>query len=113
MKYIQTTVVPDEAYNYFLATLSNRNRIKMLNQLMDGPKNVSQLTDAIGVDQSTVSNHLARLRLCGFVSVKPNGQERVYHINKETTEPLMKLINLHTTKYCINCIQRKKKGGQK
>ncbi|MBC8500704.1 MAG: winged helix-turn-helix transcriptional regulator [Nanoarchaeota archaeon] len=105
MKY----VTPDEAYDYFLATLSNRNRIKILNLLLEGQKNVTELTKAVGVDQSTISNNLARLKSCGFVTMKPNGKERIYIINKETTEPLMRLINIHTKKYCIECIKRDKK----
>jgi len=102
MKYI----TPDEAYDYFVATIANRNRLKILVQLLKGRKNVSQLTKAIGVDQSTISNSLARLKSCGFVTVIPDGKERIYVLNKETTEPLMNLINTHVRKYCIDCIRR-------
>lgn len=104
MKY----VTPDEAYDYFLATLSNRNRIKILNELLKGPKNVGELTSIIGISQSGVSNNLARLKSCGFVTTKPNGKERIYVLNKRTTEPLMKLINKHVTTYCTECIKRDK-----
>ena len=107
MKYITQQVTPDEAHDYFLATLSNRNRIRILNALLKGPKNVTELTKAVRVDQSTTSNSLARLKECGFVTMKPKGKERIYAINKETIEPLMELINLHTTKYCIDCIQNR------
>lgn len=100
---------PDEAYEYFLATLSNRTRIKILNALLKESKNVSEITAAVGADQSTISNSLARLKSCGFVSVKPSGKERVYRLNKQTIEPLMKLINLHTSKYCIGCIKRRER----
>ncbi len=105
MKY---DITPDEAYDYFLATLSNRNRIQICNLLLKGPKNVNQLTQAAGVDQSTISNNLARLKSCGFVTVKPNGKERIYSLNKETVGPLMKLINLHVRKYCTECIKKNK-----
>ena len=111
MEYITKQATADESYQYFLATLSNKNRIKILNLLLEGSKNVAQLTKAVGVDQSTISNSLARLKSCGFVSMKPKGKERIYAINKETIEPLMKLINLHTTKYCIDCIQNRQKNG--
>ena len=109
MKYVTASIkaTADEAYDYFLATLSNRNRIKILNVLLEGPKNVTELTNLIGVDQSTISNGLARLKRCGFVIVKPSGKERIYAINKDTIEPLIKLINLHTKKYCINCIEKR------
>jgi DNA-binding transcriptional ArsR family regulator len=109
MKYVIKQANPDEAYEYFLATLSNRTRIKILNALLKDSKNVSGITAAVGTDQSTISNNLARLRSCGFVSVKPNGKERVYSLNKQTIEPLMKLINLHTSNYCIECIKKREK----
>lgn len=102
-------VHPDDAYDYFIATLSNRTRLKILNELLVGDKNVGQLTDVIGVDQSTVSNGLSRLKSCGFVSVVPNGTERIYSINKETIEPLMTLVNKHIGKFCVNCIKRGEK----
>ena len=110
MEYITKQLVSDEAYDYFLATLSNKNRIKILNTLMEGPKNVTEITEEVGVDQSTISNSLKRLKTFGFVTVEPDGKERVYRINKRTIEPLIKLINLHTTKYCIDCIQKKTNG---
>ena len=99
MKYI----TPDEAYDYFLRTLSNRNRIKILNELLLGSKNVGTITQKLGTSQSAVSNNLARLKSCGFVTVKPSGKERIYVLNTETIEPLMKLINKHVTKYCTYC----------
>ncbi|NOZ81164.1 MAG: winged helix-turn-helix transcriptional regulator [DPANN group archaeon] len=103
MKY---DVTPDEAYDYFIGTLANRTRLKILNELLRGEKNVSQLTAALPVDQSTISNNLARLRSCGFVTVRPNGKERIYVLNKATTEPLMKLINHHVKHHCVKCIKR-------
>jgi len=107
MKYVTRQLVSDEAYDYFLATLANKNRIKILNTLMDCPKNVTEITKEVGVDQSTISNSLKRLKSCGFVSLEPQGKERFYRINKQTIEPLIKLINQHTTKYCTNCIQKR------
>ena len=101
-------VTPDEAYDYFMGTLSNRNRLKILNELLGGEKSVNELTKTIGVGQSTVSNNLKRLKSCGFVSVKPAGRQRIYRLNKETIEPLMNLINNHVSKYCVHCIKKVK-----
>jgi len=99
-------VAPDEAYEYFLRTLASKTRLKILNELLTGEKNVSQLTEAIGVDQSTISNNLARLKSCGFVQVTPNGKERVYTLNKETIKPLMAIIKKHVDTYCVDCIKK-------
>ena len=110
MKYITQLVTADDAYDYFLATLSNRNRIKILNVLLEDPKNVTELTNLIGVDQSTISNGLKRLKACGFVTVEPNGKERVYSLNKDTIEPLIKLMNKHINKYCKGLCQVDNQG---
>lgn len=109
MKYELLQVNPEEAYDFFLGTLSNKNRIKILNELLMGEKNVSELTEKIGVDQSTISNHLRRLKYCGFVSVESKGKERYYSLNKDTIEPLMDLINKHVSTYCVDCIRGSKK----
>lgn len=109
MKYELLQVNPEEAYDFFLGTLSNKNRIKILNELLMGEKNVSELTEKIGVDQSTISNHLRRLKYCGFVSVESKGKERYYSLNKDTIEPLMSLINKHVSTYCVDCIREDKK----
>lgn len=110
MKYDLLQLNPEEAYDFFLGTLSNKNRIKILNELLTDEKNVSELTENIGISQSTISNHLIRLKYCGFVTVKAKGKERYYSLNKETIEPLMRLINKHVSKYCVDCIRG---GGKK
>ncbi len=101
-------LIVDEAYDFFLGTLANKTRIKILNELLVKDMNVSELTEAISVDQSTISNNIRRLKYCGFVTMRPEGKERIYSINHETVGPLMKLINEHTRKFCVNCIRRKK-----
>lgn len=109
MKYDVLQINPEEAYDFFLGTLSNKNRIKILNELLMGEKNVSELTESIGVDQSTISNHLGRLKYCGFVTVQAKGKERYYSLNEDTIKPLMGLINKHISTYCVDCIKRDKK----
>lgn len=48
-------------------------------------KGVSQLVDAVGVSQPTVSEHLATLRAAGLVTCSKRGRERLYRLE---TEPL-------------------------
>jgi DNA-binding transcriptional ArsR family regulator len=106
MKYFIMRIFDiDAAYDYFLATLSNKTRLRILEELFKGPKNVSQLTQALPFDQSTISNNLQRLKKCGFVKQQAKGRERIYSLNKETIEPLIKLIHKHIKKYCVRCIQ--------
>jgi len=87
-------------YNRFVNTLSNEKRLKIINLLRNGPKTVTAIHKELSFEQSTTSRHLNCLQKCGFVFVKPNGQERIYSLNKQTILPLMNLIDKHTHKYC-------------
>lgn len=85
----------------FFMVLSNRQRVRVLQFLGDeGPKNVGEISDRLGIQQSAVSHCLQRLRACHFVSVEQRGKERVYAINHDTVEPLFLLIDEHVRKYC-------------
>jgi DNA-binding transcriptional ArsR family regulator len=97
-----------EAYDYFFETLANRRRLAIMDVLRKGQKNVSQIIEKTGFEQSNVSHNLRRLEDCGFVQAKKNGKERIYSLNKETIRPLIKLIDKHTEKFCSKCIRRKK-----
>ena len=48
-------------------------RIRIVNLLEKEPLNVTELCEIIGASQSSVSKHLARLRLTGVVSDKRKG----------------------------------------
>ena len=61
--------------------LAEPNRRLLLDSLLDGPKSVSSLVDAIDLRQPVVSKHLRVLRDAGFVDVIPDGQRRLYSIN--------------------------------
>lgn len=45
-----------------------------------GEHKVSELVDHVGLAQSTVSGHLACLRDCGLVSVRPEGRASYYSL---------------------------------
>ena len=68
--------------------------------LLKEPMNVTELTKKSGLEQSAVSHHLKRLKLCSFVQVEANGKERVYSVNEETVGPLFRLMDMHVKKYC-------------
>ena len=81
-----------EAYDRFLTTLSNKMRLAIIQSLIKKPKNVTQLTNEIGIHQTSISHSLKRLLDCGFVAVKRNGKERIYSVNNKTIKPLIKLM---------------------
>jgi len=87
-------------YKLFFGTLSNEIRLKILHALMKKSKNVTQLTNELGYDQTTISKSLKRLTTCRFVHNTRKGKHSIYSLNKETILPLLKLIDKHTNKYC-------------
>ena len=83
------------AYDRFLTTLSNKTRLAIIRSLRDKSKNVTQLTEELGIHQTSVSHSLKRLLDCGFVFVERNGKERIYSVNKRTIKPLVNLMEDH------------------
>lgn len=87
-------------YREFFKTLGNQERVQIVLCLLNDDKTVSEIVKAIGAEQTSVSHNLRRLLQCSFVTVKPNGNERIYSVNKETIAPLFDIIKKHANKYC-------------
>lgn len=89
-----------EPYKIFFATLGNKTRWEIVHLLIKRPHRATEIARALGYEQSLVSHHLRRLETCGFVRFKPNGNERIYRINKETIGPMLKHVDRHIHRYC-------------
>jgi ArsR family transcriptional regulator len=63
-----------------LKALSNEHRLMILCQLGEGELQVSELLDRVGLAQSALSQHLARLRDDGLVSARREGVAVFYRI---------------------------------
>jgi ArsR family transcriptional regulator, cadmium/lead-responsive transcriptional repressor len=59
---------------------SDPSRIAILRHLALGEHRVVDLTDHLGLAQSTVSKHLACLKDCGLVTSRPEGRASVYSL---------------------------------
>ena len=59
------------------------SRLAILSHLMLGEHKVRELTEHLGLAQSTVSEHLRCLLDCGLVAVRPNGRASVYSLAVE------------------------------
>jgi DNA-binding transcriptional ArsR family regulator len=59
---------------------SDPHRIAILRHLALGEHRVVDLTDHLGLAQSTVSKHLACLKDCGLVASRPEGRASVYSL---------------------------------
>jgi len=97
---LQKSPLMQNAYDTFLRTLSNKTRLAVIHALRDKPKNVTRLTQDLGIHQTSVSHSLKRLLDCGFVLVKKKGQERIYSLNQKTIQPLVRLMEQHISTYC-------------
>lgn len=64
-----------------LKALANRRRLAMLGLLAKGEHGVGELQRLIGLEQSAVSQHLARLRSAGLVRRRRDGQAIYYRLD--------------------------------
>lgn len=63
-----------------LRVLANEHRLEVLCALREGEISVGQLTHRVGLSQSALSQHLARLRADGVVATRRAGQTIFYRI---------------------------------
>ncbi len=101
-----------EAYKIFFGTLVSEPRLKIINLLRKGKKNVSEIIKDLNLNQTAVSHDLARLKQCGFVQSKIEGKYRYYVLNEGTIKPLMNLIEKHMGQHCIHILNDVKNKGE-
>ena len=65
--------------------MSHASRLLMLELLRDGEMCVNDLTDAVGVNQSTVSKHLTVLKEAGLVSLRKQGANNYYQLAQQSS----------------------------
>ena len=93
------------AYKIFFGTLVSESRLKMINLLRKGKKNVSEIMRELKMDQTSASHDLSRLRRCGFVNVEIDGKYRYYKLDEQNIKPLMNLIEKHMLQNCIHILK--------
>ncbi|MEK6858490.1 MAG: metalloregulator ArsR/SmtB family transcription factor [Nanoarchaeota archaeon] len=96
-----------DAYKIFFGTLVSESRLKIINLLQKGKKNVGELAHALSMDQTAVSHDLARLKQCGFVHATREGKFVYYSLNNDI-HALMNLIEKHMGKHCIHILHSMK-----
>ena len=81
----------DEASD-LLKALSNRHRLLIICQLIDGERSVGDLAEFLNLRDSTVSQHLALLRKDGLVSARREAQTIFYSIASEPAREVLKTL---------------------
>jgi DNA-binding transcriptional ArsR family regulator len=80
-----------------LKAVANRNRLVILCELLKGERSVGALQTAIGLSQSALSQHLARLREDELVATRRESQTIYYSLS---SKPITRLIGLLYDLYC-------------
>lgn len=75
MKIVESE--PEAAVALF-RSLADPARLAIVRRLAIGEARVTDLTEALGLAQSTVSAHVACLRDCGLVAGRPEGRQIFY-----------------------------------
>lgn len=73
----------------FFKTLGHPLRIRALELLVDGEKSVTDLREAIGTEQSHLSQQLGILRRAGLVTTRRNGPSVIYSLADPQIEELL------------------------
>lgn len=85
--------------NVFKA-LSDENRLKVLELLLDGEKCVSDLLEKMSIGQSTLSHHIKLMCVSGIIKSRKAGTATYYSVNpdgaKSAVELLAKLTGIET-----------------
>ena len=87
-----------------LATLANESRLMILCELVDGERSVGTLVD-VGLTQSAVSQHLAKLRTARIVATRRDAQTIYYRLASEAAARVM------TTLAEIYCRRRPRRAS--
>ena len=96
-------------YHIFFTNLANELKIRIIINLRDKEKNVTELSKELKIEQSKISHALSSLRCCSIVKVKQKGKKRIYYLNKKTIIPILNLIDKHSKTFCDGSCQMCKK----
>ena len=78
-EFPQTPSPVDLVAKYF-RVLSDPTRLRILELVNEGERSVGELVATLELHQPNVSNHLACLRWCGFVTTRREGRNVYYRV---------------------------------
>ncbi|WP_135076963.1 metalloregulator ArsR/SmtB family transcription factor [Terasakiella sp. SH-1] len=80
------------AASELLKMMGNERRLMILCQLGNGEKSVGELEDLVGLKQSALSQHLAKLRSQGLVTTRRESQMIFYSLTSGEVEKLIETL---------------------
>lgn len=78
----------------FLTAFANSKRIQIMCELLSGELAVGTIAVKVGLSQSALSQHLARLRSLGLVRTRRDKQTIYYSCNSEDVRTLFATLDL-------------------
>lgn len=81
-----------EQKSTFLSAMANEQRLRVLDILTRGEMPVGALADMIGLSQSALSQHLAKLRSAHMVKTRRDAQTVYYTVNSESVRKVLALL---------------------
>ena len=75
-----------------LTALANKRRLAILCELIEGERSVGSLVGAVGLAQSALSQHLAKLRAAGIVATRRDAQTIYYRLASAAAGKIMKTL---------------------
>lgn len=69
--------------------MSDENRLKIIDLLIDHPYNASELLEEMDFGQSTLSHHMKILMNAEVVRARKSGKWIIYSLNKEAFEQMI------------------------
>ncbi|RLD31338.1 MAG: transcriptional regulator [Bacteroidetes bacterium] len=76
-----------------LKALAHPLRLKMVEMLMDDECCVTDVTNALGISQSTASQNLGILKNAGIVYPQKYGTKTCYIVDNDTAKEIINLLN--------------------
>lgn len=76
-----------------LSSMANAKRLLVLCQLVEGERSVGDLAEVVGLSQSALSQHLAKMRLQGLVETRREAQTVYYRLASGEVRQLLETLH--------------------
>jgi DNA-binding transcriptional ArsR family regulator len=92
---VDRTPISETSCADLLKVLADETRLAVVQQLMQGPKHVSEINAELQVEQTLLSHHLKVLREAGIVEARRDGKAVLYrlapHVEAKRRGPVIDL----------------------
>jgi ArsR family transcriptional regulator, cadmium/lead-responsive transcriptional repressor len=90
----------------YFRVLGDPTRLRMLEALFEGERTVAELVSITGAPRTRISNHLACLKWCRFVTARRQGRHVVYRVADPRVADLLALskgLSVERCGYLARC----------